>query len=76
MEQVCVFLYQCIIGKRNRRHYFGLGERNDCGERLVEFAMENEMAITNTMFMNHKRRLYTWTSPDGDTKKPNRLHLG
>ena len=48
---------------------FGLGERNDCGERLVEFAMENEMAITNTMFMNHKRRLYTWTSPDGDTKK-------
>ena len=47
---------------------FGLGERNDCGERLVEFAIENEMAITNTMFMNHKRRLYTWTSPDGDTK--------
>ena len=47
---------------------FGLGERNDCGERLVEFAMENEMAITNPMFMNHKRRLYTWTSPDGDTK--------
>ena len=46
----------------------GLGERNDCGTRLVEFAMENEMAITNTMFMNHKRRLYTWTSPDGDTK--------
>ena len=26
------------------------------------------MAITNNMFMNHKRRLYTWTSPDGDTK--------
>ena len=45
-----------------------MGEGNDCGERLVEFAMENEMAITNTMFMNHKRRLYTWTSPDGDTK--------
>ena len=47
---------------------FRLVERNDCGIRLVEFAMENEMAITNTMFMNYKRRLYTWTSPDGYTK--------
>ena len=47
---------------------FRLVERNDCGIRLVEFDMENEMAITNTMFMNYKRRLYTWISPDGDTK--------
>ena len=35
---------------------FRLVERNDCGIRLVEFAMENEMAIANTMFMNYKRR--------------------
>ena len=49
---------------------FGLGEINDFGERLVEFAMENEMAVTNTMFMNHKG-FSRWRY-----KKPNRLHLG
>lgn len=46
----------------------GLGERNESGEGLVEFAITNNLTITNTMFKTHKRRLYTWTSPDGETK--------
>ena len=43
----------------------GLGERNERGSRLVEFALSNQLAIKNTMFEKHPRRLYTWTSPDG-----------
>ena len=46
----------------------GLGERNDRGIRLVDFAISNHLAIKNTMFEKHPRRLYTWTSPDGVTK--------
>ena len=46
----------------------GLGERNDRGIRLVDFAMSNHQSIKNTMFVKHPRRLYTWTSPDGVTK--------
>ena len=46
----------------------GLGERNERGHLLVEFAMSNQLAIKNTMFQKHPRRLYTWTSPDGKTK--------
>ena len=48
---------------------FTIGERNDNGEELVNFAMENELAIMNTMFQKHPRRLVTWVSPDGKTKK-------
>ena len=44
---------------------FGLGIRNEAGQRLIEFCQENELVITNTLFQQHKRRLYTWTSPDG-----------
>ena len=44
---------------------FGLGIRNDAGQRLIEFCQENALVITNTLFQQHKRRLYTWTSPDG-----------
>ena len=35
------------------------------GKRLIEFCQENAVVITNTLFQQHKRRLYTWTSPDG-----------
>ena len=35
---------------------------------MVEFAVTNNLTITNTMFQTHKRRLFTWTSPDGETK--------
>ena len=44
---------------------FGLGIRNEAGQRLIEFCQENALLIANTLFQQHKRRLYTWTSPDG-----------
>ena len=44
---------------------FSLGERNEAGQRLIEFCQENALVIANTLFQQHKRRLYTWTSPDG-----------
>ena len=44
---------------------FGLGIRNEAGQRLIEFCQENALVITNTLFQQHKRRIYTWTSPDG-----------
>ena len=44
---------------------FGLGIRNEVGQRLIEFCQENALVIANTLFQQHKRRLYTWTSPDG-----------
>ena len=44
---------------------FGLGVQNEAGQRLIEFCQENTLAIANTLFQQHKRRLYTWTSPDG-----------
>ena len=48
---------------------FGLGMRNEAGQRLVEFCQENALVIANTLFQQHKRRLYTWTSPDGQHRK-------
>ena len=44
---------------------FGLGLRNEVGQRLIEFCQENTLVIANTLFQWHKRRLYTWTSPNG-----------
>ena len=44
---------------------FGLGVRNEAGQRLTAFCQENTRVIANTLFQQHKRRLYTWTSPDG-----------
>ena len=43
---------------------FGLGVQNEAGHRLIEFCQDNAMVIANTLFQQHKRRLYTWTSPD------------
>ena len=44
---------------------FGLGVQNEAGQRLIELCQENTLVIVNTLFQQHKRRLYTWTSPDG-----------
>ena len=44
---------------------FGLGVQNEAGQRLIEFCQENTLVIANTLFQQHKRRLYTWKSPDG-----------
>ena len=47
-----------VIGK------FGLGVRNEAGQ-IIEFCQENALVIANSLFSQHKRRLYTWTSSDG-----------
>ena len=44
---------------------FDLGVQNEAGKRLTEFCQENALVIVNTLFQQHKRRLRTWTSPDG-----------
>ena len=43
---------------------FGLGVQNEAGQRVTEFGQENALVKTNTLFQQHKRRLYTWISPD------------
>ena len=48
-----------VIGK------FGHGGQNEAGQRLIEFCQENTLVIANTLLQQHKKRLYTWTSPDG-----------
>ena len=50
---------------------FGLGVQNEAGQRLAEFCQENALIIANTLFQQHKRSLYTWTSSDGQYR--NRL---
>ena len=47
-----------VIGKS------GFGVQNEAGQRLREFCQENALVIANILFQHHKRRLYTWTSPD------------
>ena len=44
---------------------FGLVVQNKAGQRLTEICQKNTLVIANTPFQQHKRRLYTWTSPDG-----------
>ena len=44
---------------------FGLAVQNEAGQRLIEFCQENALVIANTLFQQHKKRLYIWTSPDG-----------
>ena len=55
-------LWQDIPGVTGK---FGLGVQNETGQKLKEFCQENALVITDTFFQQHKRRLYTWTSPDG-----------
>ena len=47
-----------VIGK------FGLGVQNEARQRLIQFCQDNALVIANTLFQEHKRRLYTWTSLD------------
>ena len=44
---------------------FGLGVQNEAGQRLTELCQENAVVTANTLVQEHKRRLYAWTSPDG-----------
>ena len=52
---------QEILGVRGK---FGFGVQDKAGQRLTEFCQENALVIANTFFQQHKRRLYTWTSPN------------
>jgi len=47
------------------RGKFGSGVWKEAGQRLIEFCKENTLIKANTLFQKHKKRLYTWTSPDG-----------
>ena len=47
---------------------FGLGVQNEAGQRLTEFCQENILVIADTLLQQHKRRLYTWTSPMVNTE--------
>ena len=68
----------CIIGDWNAKvgsqetptvtGKFGLGIQNEAGQRLIEFCQENTLVIANTLFQQHKRTLYTWTSLMVNTK--------
>ena len=44
---------------------FRLGVQNEAEQRLIEFCQENTLVIANTLFQKHKRKPYTWTSPNG-----------
>ena len=44
---------------------FGLGVQNEARQRLIEFSQETPLVMSNTHFQQYKRRLYTYTSPDG-----------
>ena len=57
-----------VIGK------FGLGMWSEAGQRLIEFCQENALVIANTLFQQHKRRLYMWTSPDSQYQKSDWLY--
>ena len=47
---------------------FGIGERNERGDRLIEFAEEHKLIIANTLLQKPKHRCWTWESPDGETR--------
>ena len=71
IQKRCPFHYrelECKSGKSGNtwnNRQICLGVQNEAGQRLIEFCQENTLVIANTLFQQHKRRLYTWTSPDG-----------
>ena len=75
LEQTCKKDVLFIIGDWNAKvgsqetpgvtGKFGLGIWDEAGQRLIEFFQENTLVVATTLFQQHKRRLYTWTSSDG-----------
>ena len=67
----CPFHYRGLECKSRKsrntwsNRQIALGMQNEAGQRILEFYQENARVIANTLFQQHKRRLYTWTSPDG-----------
>ena len=70
-QKRCPFHYRGLECKSSKSRIpgltgkFGLAVQNEAGQRLIEFCQENAPVIANTLFQQHKRRLYKWTSPDG-----------
>ena len=70
-QKRCSFHYRGLECKSRKsrntwsNRQIGLGMQNEAGQRLIEFCQEDALVIANTLFQQHKRRLYTWTSPDG-----------
>ena len=64
--------FNAKVGKQYRNSEcngkFGLGEENDRGTDLLEFCRSNNLVIANTLFEHHPRHLYTWISPDKNTR--------
>ena len=54
---------------------FGFWVQNEAGQRLTEFCQENTLVVANTLFQQHKRQLYTWTSPNGQYWNQTDLHF-
>ena len=71
VQKRCPFHYRGLECKSRKSRNtwnigkFGLGVQNESGKRLIEFCQENAMVIANTLFQQHKRRIYTQSSPDG-----------
>ena len=68
--QKCPFHYRGLECKSRKSRdtwssIIGLGVQNEAGQKLTEFCQENALVIANTLFQQHKRQLYTWTSPGG-----------
>ena len=53
----------------------GLGLQNEAGQILIEFFQENALIIANTLFQQHKRSFYKWTSPDGQHGNQSLSHV-
>ena len=67
-QKRCPFHYRGQVGIQETPGVtgkFGLGVQNEAGQKLIEFCQRNALVIANTLFQQHKRRLYTWPSPDG-----------
>ena len=74
--QKCTFHYKGLECKSRKSTpgvtgKFDLGICNEAEQRLIEFCQENALVIANTLFQQHNRRLYTWTSPDGQHRYQN-----
>ena len=62
----CPFHHRGLEYKsRKSRDTLSLEQQNEAGQRLTEFCQENALVVAKTFFQQHKRRLYTWTSPNG-----------
>ena len=64
--QICqLYMLQISFPTPGVTGKFGLGMWNEAGQGLIGFCQEHALVIANILFQQHKRRLYTWTSPDG-----------